>query len=121
MAPVFPLRLPPQRRSARGRNALLALAVLVIALSALAAPPPGAAYSCSAGEGRVPSNLVYDCRGPVKAPKKKSRNAKAEEAGRIGATPLILLLLALGGTLALPIGFDRMSRREGYEPDQFLR
>jgi hypothetical protein len=120
MAPVFPLRLPPPRRPARGRNALLALAVLVIALSALAAPPSGAAYSCTAGEGRVPTTLVYDCRGPVKAPK-KSRNAKAEEAGRIGVTPLILLLLALGGTLALPIGFDRMSRREGYEPDEFLR
>src|SRR5918911_1347993 len=116
MSPVFTLRSPPLRRSARGAKALFALTVLVIALSALAAPPPGAAYSCSAGEGRVPSNLVYDCRGPVKAPK-KGRNAKAEEAGRIGATPLILLLLALGGTLALPIGFDRMSRREGYEPD----
>jgi|SRR5215210_7145899 len=120
MAPVSPLRLPPHRRPARGRNALVAVVVLVIALSALAAPPPGAAYPCSAGEGRVPSNLVHDCRRPVKAPK-KSRTAKAEEAGRIGATPLILLLLALGGTLALPIGFDRISRREGYEPDQFLR
>jgi hypothetical protein len=119
MAPVFPLRLPPLRRRAPGK-ALLALTVLVIALLALAAPPPGAAYSCTAGEGRTPTTLFYDCRGPVKAPK-KNRNAKAEEAGRIGVTPLILLLLALGGTLALPIGFDRMSRREGYEPDQFLR
>jgi hypothetical protein len=119
MAPVTPLRLPPLRRRALGK-ALLALTVLVIALSALAAPPSGAAYSCSAGEGRVPPNVVYDCRKPVKAPE-KSRRATAEEAGRIGATSLILLLLALGGTLALPIGFDRMSRREGYEPDQFLR
>jgi hypothetical protein len=121
MAPVTPLRSPPLRRTARGGMALLALTVLVIALSALAAPPPGAAYSCAAGEGRVPvGNRIDDCRKPVKAPK-KSRRAKAEEAGRIGVTPLILLLVALGGTLALPIGFDRMSRREGYEPDQFLR
>ena len=120
MAPVFSLRLPPLRRSARRVKALFALTVLVIALLALAAPPPGAAYSCTAGEGRPAKNRVYDCRGPVKPPK-KSRRAKAEEAGRIGATPLILLLLALGGTLALPIGFDRMSRREGYEHDQFLR
>jgi hypothetical protein len=120
MAPVTPLRLPPLRRPARGVNALFALTVLVIALLALAAPPPGAAYSCSAGEGRTPKDRVDDCRAPVKPPN-KSRRAKAEEAGRIGATPLILLLLALGGTLALPIGFDRMSRREGYEPDQFLR
>jgi hypothetical protein len=119
MAPVSPLRLPPLRRRAPGK-ALLALTVLVIALSALAAPPPGAAYSCAAGEGRTPTALFYDCRRPVKVPK-KSRRAKAEEAGRIGVTPLILLLVALGGTLALPIGFDRMSRREGYEPDQFLR
>ena len=120
MAPVFFLRLPPLRRRAHGK-ALVALTVFVIALSALAAPPPGAAYSCSAGEGRTPANRSYDCRGPVKAPKKKKRDSKAEEAGRIGATPLILLLLALGGTLALPIGFDRMSRRDGYRPDGFLR
>ena len=120
MAPVFPSRLPPLRRRAPGK-ALLALTVLAIALSALAAPPQGAAYSCTAGEGRVPQNRVDDCRAPVEAPKKKSRNAKAEEAGRIGATPLILLLLALGGTLALPIGSDRMARRDGYESDQFLR
>ena len=119
MAPVFPSRLPPLRRRAPGK-ALLALTVLVIALSALAAPPSGVAYSCATGEGRAPRNRLDDCRGPIKEPK-KSRTAKAEEAGRIGATPLILLLLALGGTLALPIGFDRMSRREGYERDQFLR
>jgi hypothetical protein len=119
MAPVFPLRLPPLRRRARGK-ALLALTVFVIALSALAAPPPGAAYSCTAGEGRVPQNRVDDCRAPVKAPK-KDRTTKAKEAGRIGVTPLILLLLALGGTLALPIGFDRMARREGFDPLDFLR
>jgi hypothetical protein len=46
---------------------------------------------------------------------------KAKEAGRIGVTPLLLLLLALGGTLALPIGFDRMARRDGIEPHDFLR
>jgi hypothetical protein len=69
----------------------------------------------------VPRNGVDECRGPVKSPKKKSRTAKAQEAGRIGATPLILLLLALGGTLVLPVGFDRMARRDGYEADQFLR
>jgi len=120
MAPVFPSRLPPLRRRAPGK-ALLALTVLVVALSALAAAPPGSAYSCAAGRARVPQNRLDDCRGPVKAPKKRSRTAQAEEAGRIGATPLILLLLALGGTLALPIGFDRMSRRDGYESDQFLR
>jgi hypothetical protein len=119
MASVFFLRLPPLRRRAHGK-ALVALAVFVIALSALAAPPPGAAYSCSAGEGRTPASLVYDCRGPVKTPKKE-HTTEAKEAGRIGVTPLILLLLALGGTLALPIGFDRMSRRDGYGPDGFLR
>jgi hypothetical protein len=120
MASVFPSRLPPLRRRAPGK-ALLALTVLVIALSALAAPPLGAAYSCTAGEGRVPQSRVDDCRAPVHAPKKRSRTATAEEAGRIGATPLILLLLALGGTLALPIGFDRMARRDGDETNQFLR
>jgi hypothetical protein len=120
MASVFPSRLPPLRRRAPG-NALLALAVLVIALSALAAPPSGAAYPCATAEGRVPQNRLDDCRSPVKPPKKKSRNAVAEDAGRIGATPLILLLLALGGTLALPVGFDRMARRDGDEADQFLR
>jgi hypothetical protein len=119
MASVFPLRLPPLRRRAVGK-VLLVFTVLVVALLALAAPPPGAAYSCSAGEGRTPRNRVYDCRGPVKDPK-RSRTAQAEEAGRIGATPLILLLLALGGTLAVPIGFDRVSRRDGYDADQFLR
>jgi hypothetical protein len=119
MASVSSSRLPPLRRSALG-TAVLALAVLVVALVTLAAPPPGAAYSCSAGAGRNAANRVYDCRGPVKAPPKK-RQTKAKEAGRIGITPLILLLLALGGTLALPIGFDRMSRRDGYKPDGFLR
>jgi hypothetical protein len=120
MAPVFCLRLPPLRRRAHGK-ALVALTALVIALWALAIAPSGAAYSCSAGDGPVPANRVYDCRGPVKAPKKKDRITKAEEAGRIGATPLILLLLALGGTLALPIGFDRMARRDGFDPHAFLR
>jgi hypothetical protein len=119
MAPVDPSRLPPLRRRAPGK-ALLALTVLVIAVSALVAPSPGAAYPCAAGKGRVPQNRVDDCRGPVKPPK-KSRTAEVEEAGRIGATPLILLLLALGGTLALPVGFDRMARHDGYEPDDFLR
>jgi hypothetical protein len=120
MPPVFSLRLPPLRRRAPGKT-LLALTVLVVALLALAAPPPGAAYSCSAGEGRMLANRVDDCRAPVKAPRKKKGTTEAKEAGRVGATPLILLLLALGGTLALPIGFDRMSRREGYKPDGFLR
>jgi hypothetical protein len=119
MPPVFSLRLPPLRRRAPGKT-LLALMVLV-ALLALAAPPRGAAYSCSAGEGRMLANRVDDCRAPVKAPRKKKGTTEAKEAGRVGATPLILLLLALGGTLALPIGFDRMSRREGYKPDGFLR
>jgi hypothetical protein len=119
MTPLDPSRLPPLRRWAPGK-ALLALTVLVIALTALASPPNGAAYSCSAGDGRTPQNRVYDCRGPVK-PAKKERMTKAKEAGRIGATPLILLLLALGGTLALPIGFDRMSRKDGFGPDDFLR
>ena len=119
MASVSPLRSPPLRRLAHGR-ALVALTVLALALSALAAPPPGAAYSCTAGEGRTPANGIYECRGPVRAPKEE-RNAKAKEAGRIGAMPLILLLLALAGTLALPIGFDRVSRRDGYKPDGFLR
>jgi hypothetical protein len=118
MAPVSPLRLPPLRRSARG--GIVVLVITVFALLALAAPPPGAAYSCAAGEGRTPANRIDDCRGPVKAPKKK-RTTQAEDAGRVGATPLILLLLALGGTLALPIGFDRVSRRDGYRPDGFLR
>ena len=119
MTPLYPSRLPPLRRWAPGK-ALLAIAVLVIALTALATPPQGAAYSCSAEGGRTPQNRVYDCRGPVK-PAKKKRMTKAKEAGRIGVTPLILLLLALGGTLALPIGFDRMSRKEGFEPNDFLR
>jgi hypothetical protein len=119
MAPVYLLRSPPLRRPAHGK-ALLALTVLVVALSALAAPPPGAAYSCAAGEGRTPQSRIDDCRAPVKTPKKE-RMTKAKEAGRIGATPLILLLLALGGTLALPIGFDRMARRDGFDPLDFLR
>jgi hypothetical protein len=120
MAPVSLLRSPPLRRPARGKSLVL-LVLLVLAFSALAAPPPGAAYSCSAGEGRAPQNRVDDCRGPVKPPKKKERMTKAKEAGRIGITPLVLLLLALGGTLALPIGFDRMARRDGFEPHDFLR
>jgi hypothetical protein len=120
MAPVSPLRSPPLRRLAPGK-ALLLLALLVLACSALAAPQPGAAYSCSAGEGRAPQNRVDDCRQPVKPTKKKERVTKAKEAGRIGVTPLLLLLLALGGTLALPIGFDRMARRDGIEPHDFLR
>jgi hypothetical protein len=119
MTPVYPSRLPPLRRWAPGK-VLLALFVLVIALWALAAPPHGAAYSCTAGDGPAPANRVYDCRGPVK-PAKKKHTTEAKEAGRIGVTPLILLLLALGGTLALPIGFDRMSRKEGFEPNDFLR
>ena len=118
MAPVFSLRLPPLRRPVRGK-AVLALTVFVIALSALAAPPPGAAYSCRAGEGRTPANRIDDCRGPVRAPKQKQ--TQAEKDGRIGATSLLLLLLALGGTLAVPIGFDRMTRKEELEPDRLLR
>jgi hypothetical protein len=119
MTPLDPSRLPPLRRWAPGK-ALLALTVLVIAFSALASPPDGAAYSCSAGDSRTPQNRVYDCRGPVKAPKRE-RMTEAKEAGRIGVTPLILLLLALGGTLALPIGSDRRARKEGFEPNDFLR
>jgi|SRR5688572_5650200 hypothetical protein len=119
MTPLDPSRLPPLRRWAPGK-ALLALTVLVIALWALGAPAPGAAYSCSAGDGRTPQDRVYDCRGPVKQTKKE-RPTKAEEAGRIGVTPLILLLLALGGTLALPIGSDRLSRKDGSGPNDFLR
>jgi hypothetical protein len=115
MTPLDPSRLPPLRRWAPGK-VLLALAVLVLALSALATAPTATAYSCSAG----PQNRVHDCRAPVK-PAKKERMTKAKEAGRIGVTPLILLLLALGGTLALPIGFDRMSRRDDGGPNDFLR
>jgi hypothetical protein len=95
---------------------LLVLAVLVLALWAFA--PSAAAYSCSAGD--TPQNRVYDCRGPVK-PATKERTTKAKEAGRTGATPLILLLLALGATLALPIGADRMSRKDGLGRNDFLR
>jgi len=119
MAPLFSLRLPPLRRPARGK-ALLALTVLVLALSALAAPPHGAAYSCTAGEGRVPANRIEDCRRPLK-PAKRERTATAREAGRIGVTPLVLLVLALVGTLAVPIGFDRMTRKETPEGDRLLR
>ena len=115
MTPLDPSRLPPLRRWAPGK-VLFALAVLVLALSALITAPAATAYSCPAG----PQNRVYDCRGPVK-PAKKERMTEAKEAGRIGATPLILLLLALGGTLALPIGFDRMSRKDDFEPDDRLR
>jgi hypothetical protein len=118
MTSFFPLRLPPLRRPAPGK-AVLALIVFVIALSALAAPPPGAAFSCTAGEGRSLENRVDDCRRPVKAP--KHRQTKAERDGRIGVTPLILLVLALGGTLAVPIGFDRMTRKGEPEPDRLLR
>ena len=119
MAPVFPLRLPPLRRPARGKT-LLALIVFVIALSALAAPPPGAAYSCSAGEGRSPSNRIEDCRLPVKAPKHYRANAHA--TGKIGITPLVLLVLALGGTLLMPVGFDRIARpSEDLHTDRLLR
>ena len=119
MTPLVPSRLPPLRRWAPGK-ALLALTVLVIVLSTLVAAPTGSAYSCAAGDGRTPQNRVYDCRGPVKAPKKE-RMTEAKEAGRIGVTPLILLLLALAGTLALPIGSDRVARKEGVEPNDFLR
>jgi hypothetical protein len=119
MAPVSLLRSPPLRRRALGK-ALVALIAFVIALSALAAPPPGAAYSCSAGEGRNSANRVDDCRRPVREPK-ESRRMKAEKQGRMGVTPLILLVLALVGTLALPIGFDRMTRKEEHEPDRLLR
>jgi len=112
VTPFFSLRLPP-RRQARWK-AWLALTALVVALSALAAPPPGAAYSCSAGEGRI-----YDCRRPVKVPKKP--RTEAQETGRIGVTPLVLFLAALVGTLALPIGFDRASRRDEARPDRMLR
>jgi hypothetical protein len=115
MTPLDPLRLPPLRRWAPGK-VLFALAVLVLALSALATAPTATAYSCPA----VPQNRVYECRGPVK-PAEKERMTKAKEAGRIGATPLILLLLALGGTLALPIGFDRISRRDDFGPNDLLR
>jgi hypothetical protein len=119
MASVFPLRLPPLRRPARG-SALVALTVFVIALSALAAPPPGAAYSCSAGEGWTPANRLEDCRRPVKAP--KHRRPSAQETGKIGIAPLALLVLALGGTLLLPIGFDRIKRpSEDLHTDRLLR
>lgn len=119
MATVYPSRLPPLRRWASGK-ALLALTVFVIALSALAAPPPGAAYSCSAGEGRTPANRIEDCRRPLK-PAKKERLAEARDAGRLGVTPLVLLVLALAGTLAVPIGFDRMTRKDDREGDRLLR
>jgi hypothetical protein len=113
------LRSPPLRRRALGK-ALLALTVFAIALTALAAPPPGAAYSCTAGEGRPSANRVDDCRGPVKVPKKE-RNAEAREAGRIGVTPLLLLVLALAGTLAVPVGFERMTRKDDRQGDRLLR
>jgi hypothetical protein len=119
MTPLFSLRLPPLRRPVRGK-AVLALIVFVIALLALAAPPPGAAYSCTAGEGRMPANRVDDCRGPVKV-EKRPKQTQAAKDGRIGATSLLLLLLALGGTLAVPVGFDRMTRKGELEPDRLLR
>ncbi len=119
MAPVYPLRSPPLRRRAHG-IALLALTVLLIALTALAAPPPGAAYSCAAGQGRTPANRVEDCRGPVKAP--KHRRPSARETGKIGITPFVLLVLALGGTLLVPIGFDRIRRpSDDLHTDRLLR
>jgi hypothetical protein len=119
MAQVSPSRLPPLRRRTRGK-ALLAFTVLVIALSALAAPPPGAAYSCSVGEGRSASNRLEDCRGPVKTG--KHRRPSAHETGKIGVTPLLLLVLALGGTLLVPIGFDRVTRSgDDLHTDRLLR
>jgi hypothetical protein len=94
--------------------------VLVVALLALAAPPPGAAYSCSAGEGRSLGSRIEDCRRPVKAP--KHRRPSAHETGKIGVTPLLLLLLALGGTLLVPIGFDRVTRSgDDLHADRLLR
>ena len=99
---------------------LLGLALLVAALLALAAPSPGDAYSCSVGEARTPQNRIEDCRRPVKAP--KHRRPSAHETGRIGVTPLVLLLLALGGTLLVPIGFDRVKRpSEELHTDRLLR
>ncbi len=118
MASVSLLRSPPLRRRALGK-ALLALTVAV-ALSALAAPPPGAAYSCTAGEGRLSANRLDDCRGPVKVPKEE-RNAEAREAGRVGITPLLLLVLALAGTLAVPVGFERTRRKDDSQGDRLLR
>ena len=111
---VSSLRLPPLRRPAYG----LALVASVLLLALLAAAPPAAAYSCSAPEGRTPATRVTDCRRPLRAPN-EPRRTKAEEEGRIGVGPLLLLVLALAGTLALPIGFDRMSRKA--EPDRLLR
>jgi hypothetical protein len=114
MPSVSSLRLPPLRRPAYG----LALVASVVLLALLAAAPPASAYSCSAPEGRTPATRVTDCRRPLRAPK-QPRRTKAAEEGRIGAGPLLLLVLALAGTLALPIGFDRMSRKA--EPDRLLR
>ena len=114
MPSVSSLRLPPLRRPAYG----LALVLSVLVLALLAAAPPAAAYSCSAPEGRTPATRVTDCRRPLRAPKQKHRTKAAEE-GRIGVGPLLLLVLAIAGTLALPIGFDRMSRKA--EPDRLLR
>ena len=119
MASVTSSREPPLRRRTRGK-ALLAVVFLVVCLSALAAPPPGAAYSCSAGEGRIRQNRIDDCRGPVKA--NGHHRPSAHETGRIGVTPLILLVFALGGTLLVPIGFDRVTRwGDDLHADRLLR
>jgi hypothetical protein len=115
MPSVSSLRLPPLRRPAYG----LALIASVLLLALLAAAPPAAAYSCSAPEGRTPASRVTDCRRPLRAPKEQPRRSKAAEEGRIGAGPLLLLVLAVAGTLVLPIGFDRMSRQA--DPDRLLR
>jgi hypothetical protein len=120
MRSVSSLREPPLRRRTRGR-ALLALALLVVALSALGAPEPAVAYSCSAGGSRTPENRIEDCRRPVAADKHRGRPS-AHETGRIGVTPLVLLVLALGGTLLVPIGFDRVTRSEDdLHADRLLR
>jgi hypothetical protein len=112
---VSSLRLPPLRRPAYG----LALLLSVLALTLVVAAPPAAAYSCSAPEGRTPATRVTDCRRPLRAPKEEPSRTKAAEEGRIGVGPLLLLVLAVAGTLALPIGFDRTSRKA--EPDRLLR
>jgi hypothetical protein len=119
MTPASSSRVPPLRRRMRGK-ALLAFTVLVLALSALAAPPPGAAYSCSVGEGRSAANRIEDCRGPVKT--RNHRRPNAHETGKIGVTPLVLLVLSLAGTLLVPIGFDRVTRSgDDLHADRLLR
>jgi len=119
MTSVSPSREPPLRRRTRGK-ALLVFGLVIVALSAFAAPQEGAAYSCSVGEGRAPQNRIEDCRKPVKPP--EHRRPTAQDTGRIGATPLVLLLLAVGGTLLVPIGFDRVKRpSEELHSDRLLR